>query len=231
MAAAVAVPWSQIDLLDEGVEAILAGHMIQSCPELKGSGLRWYMKRESSIRDVASAVSSVLDRTGAHAWVCASRAGSPPLRSLHGPYQVKDTVRQLLLERINGFAVPTYFPPKSWQLLWDISEAQELSDFSGALRRFRDLVSFRPRTAVVLPRLMGAPSHDWGGLQVADFLAHFGLHFAAKKLDLIDHSRDKALLFEELFLPRLRRDTKGKTPGWKLWPEPEGLAASPPPSS
>ena len=205
--------------------------MIASCPELKGSGLRWYLKREFSVSDVATRVASVLDNAGAHVWVCASRAGSPPLRRAHGPYLAKDTARQLLLERINGFAVPAYFPPKSWLLLWDISEAQELSDFSGAIRRFRDLVSFYPRSPVLLPRLMGAPSHDWGGLQLADFLAHFGLHFAAQKLNLTEHSHDKAKAFEDLFLPRLRRDSKGKIPGWKLWPEPEGLAASPPPSS
>ncbi len=124
-----------------------------------------------------------------------------------------------------------YFPPKSWMLLWDISEAQELSDFSAAIRRFKDLVSFHPRSAVLLPRLMGAPSHDWGGLQVADFVAHFGLHYAGKKLGLQDPSLEKSALFEELFMPRVKRDAKGKTPGWKLWPEPEGLAASPPPSS
>lgn len=201
VAAAVAIPWSKVEVLDQGVEAIIADCMIASCPELKGSGLRWYLKRESSVSDVSTRVAAILDGAGADVWVCASRAGSPPLRTMHGPYLAKDTVRQLLLERINGFAVPTHFPLKSWLLIWDISEAQELSDFSGALRRFRDLVSFYPRSAVLLPRLLGAPSHDWGGLQLADFLAHFGLHYAAQRLELPDHSRDKAKLFEDLFLP------------------------------
>jgi hypothetical protein len=231
VAAAVAVPWSKVEVVDDGVIGILGDCLIPSAPELKGSGLRWYLKKESSMEEVARRVAAILDGAGAHVWICASRAGSPPLRSLQGPYFVKDTVRQLLLERINGYAVPAYFPPKSWMLLWDISEAQELSDFSGAIRRFKDLVSFRSRSAVLLPRLLGAPSHDWGGLQVADFLAHFGLHFAGEKLGLADHSPTKSKLFEDVFMPRVKRDSMGKIVGWKLWPEPEGLAASPPPSS
>ena len=131
--------------------------------------------------------------------------------------EAKDVARQLLLETISGYASPRYFAPATWLLIWDIGDAGALSDFSASLRTFRNRVSGYTLPTALTPVMLGGLSHEWSGIQIADFYANLALHYYARSLSLPDAKDERATAFETRLMPTLMRDSYGKMVGWKVW--------------
>ena len=218
VSAGVGVAFDQTQTLNDGVRDMLANHFEPFVREIKGSFMPRYMRPTSSFTDVADDLASLLDATGAHCWVVASSHGSrsPPGFSVKNP-KVKDIVRQLLLERINGLMIAGYHEPDHCLIIWDISDQQELQDFSASIAEFRNAFNGTPRSQRLAPAALGGLSHDWSGLQTADVVAHCALHYLGLQESLPGSRKEKAEAFRSRFLPRLQRSSKGELIGWKVW--------------
>ncbi|OGS41944.1 MAG: hypothetical protein A3K67_00310 [Euryarchaeota archaeon RBG_16_62_10] len=215
---AVGVAFDQVETLNQGVHTILADHFRPFVREIKGSFMPRYMRRSSSIASASADLAGLLDGTGAHCWAVASSYGarSPP-GFLKSCPKVKDVVRQLLLERINGLLVSGYHEPDHCLIIWDISDQQELQDFSASIAEFRNAFDGTPRSHRLAPAALGGLSHDWSGLQMADVIAHCALHNLGYQESFPESRREKADAFTEQFLPRLQRSSRGDLVGWKVW--------------
>lgn len=161
-------------------------------------------------------------RSARHSW--STRLGSrcrlrprPPVGFRQKTPKVKDVVRQLLLERINGLLVAGYHEPDHCLIIWDISDQQELEDFSASISEFRNAYDGTPRSERLAPAALGGLSHDWSRLQSADVIAHFALHYMGNKASLDGAKAEKARAFKQEFLPRLQRTSTGHLVGWKEW--------------
>src|SRR5438445_1945131 len=128
---AVAVPFAQKAQLDVGLLTLRAANCLPGVKELKGSGLPHDLLPKGSMFSVAKDLAALLKQVQAHTSVVASHGGvnSPPEFPMANP-RTKDIVRQLLLDRLNGFLVAGYCQPDDFLLIWDITDQQELSDFS-----------------------------------------------------------------------------------------------------
>ncbi|MGQ9587245.1 MAG: DUF3800 domain-containing protein [Thermoplasmata archaeon] len=215
---AISVAFDKTLTLDRGIDAIIASHFRPFVRELKGSFMPRYMLSTSSIADVAADLGALLDETEANCWVVASshETRPPPAFGMRNP-KVKDIVRQLLLERINGFLVAGYHDPDHLLIIWDISDQQELQDFSASIAVFRNAYDGTPRSERLAPTALGGLSHDWSGLQAADVIAHCGLHYLGCQASLAGSKSEKAEAFRKQFLPRLQKSSKGDLIGWKVW--------------
>jgi hypothetical protein len=218
ISAAVGIEWRRVKDLDDGVKDILRNRFLGRCSELKAFNLRRYLPSQFNAGDVASDLSGLAKRVGAHVWITCSRTGCPPLPGMAGPRPLaKDVVRQLLLERVSGYATPKYFPNHSWLVVWDLSDVRELTDFSEDLAKFRNLHNYSQLNPAVYPALLGGLSHDWAGIQVADVYANFALHRYGQALGLPDFNIDRATAFEQHLRPTLQKDANGNEVGWKVW--------------
>ena len=130
ISAAVAVPLAKKSELDDGVERLIAEHYHTTVKELKGADIMRELSRKSSVDEFAGSLSKLLRDIEAHSWVAGTQTGARPLRQLGLRKQLpKDIVRQLLLERINGYLGLPETQDFCFLLIWDISDVQELSDF------------------------------------------------------------------------------------------------------
>lgn len=109
------------------------------------------------------------------------------------------------------------YEPAHWIIVWDVSDVQELGDFSRSVSEFRNAFSGEPRNDRLFPSVLGGLSHDWGGLQAADLLSNFALHFRGRELTFPDVNLDKAQAFETQLKPCLQATATGSVVGWKTW--------------
>ncbi len=225
VAAAVCVPWDNIAPLGTELKALLKRNLTGSPAELKGFDLARSLRLERTIGDVAQDVASLVSKFGAKVCIVAASPGAAPVPGLRPVVQrvsgrdplPKDNARQLLLERVNGYAVPKYHPAGSWLLIWDLSEAQELKDFGRSIVEFQNLASGYALHAAIVPSLLGGLSHDWGPLQIADFYSNFALNQRAEELGFKDATPAKAEAFRNHLRGTLATDSAGKLVGWKTW--------------
>jgi hypothetical protein len=110
-----------------------------------------------------------------------------------------------------------YHEPDHCLIIWDISDQQELQDFSASIAEFRNAYDGTPRSQRLVPAALGGLSHDWSGLQTADVVAHCALHYLGLQESLPGSRKEKAEAFRSKFLPRLQRSNKGELIGWKVW--------------
>jgi hypothetical protein len=156
--------------------------------------------------DVATDVGDVMDETRTIVWAAATSCGErpPPGFRTSNP-KTKDLARQLLIEEINNDLVADYHNTNNCLIIWDISDQQELQDFSASIARFRNLSDGTPRSDRLAPAALGGISQDWSGLQTADIIAHCALHYLGERSSLLGFKTEKAEAFRSQFLPRLKR--------------------------
>jgi hypothetical protein len=225
VATAVCVPWDRIEPLSTEIRTVTKGNLTGNPVELKGFDLARRLRRERTMDDIAQDVGAAVSKFGAKVWIvaaCPGVADVPGLRAVvqhvsHRDPLAKDNARQLLLERVNGYAVPRYHPAGSWLLIWDLSEAQELKDFSQSIVEFQNLATGYALHTAIVPRLLGGLSHDWAPLQIADFYSNFALNQRAEELCFKDATPAKAAAFRNHLRGTLATDSTGKLVGWKTW--------------
>jgi len=216
--AAFAVDFEHKDLLDQGIRDILVNNFDSTITELKGHGIPRDLKLGKTSTDVAQDLADLWDQINANAWVVGTSYGVNVPPGVYGKkIKAKDIARQLMLERLNGFLDSGHLAPGHCLLIWDISERQELQDFSRAVSVFRDGVTNTHLNPRLAPAVLGGLSHDWSGLQAADLVSHYALHHLARRTWAKGSRQDKADDFGKLFMPRLQKDSKGSIVGWKIW--------------
>ena len=218
ISAAVAVPLERARDLQSQLEQVKRANFLPRMGELKGTVMRQNLLRGRSLEVAAAEVSGLLSTFNAHVWVVATRRGCRTLAgtraSLTSP---KGIARQLLLERINGFLNLGHYDPASWLIVWDVSDVQELRDFSHSVSIFENAFtgdSINPR---LFPLVLGGLSHDWAALQLVDVVSHLALHRRGADLGLGETNAAKADLFTRYVYPHLQRDAGGRCVGWKTW--------------
>jgi len=220
VAIAVLIPMDERQIIDADIGSTLKNRFRPYAKEIRGSNIPHHLLPGQSLEDVASDVAALCDRVGAHIWGVATRHGKPPPSNFPIPNPLpKDIVRQFLMERINGFFQQGYLGSDDCIIVWDISDHEELRDFSASVAAFRnayDQTQLCPRLA---PAVLGGLSHDWKGLQIADIIANFALHHLGRKKMLPDAKKRKADAFEQKFYPRLQKNAQGVIDGigWKVW--------------
>jgi hypothetical protein len=104
-----------------------------------------------------------------------------------------------------------------YQLIWDLSDVSELIDFSAITSAYIDPHSNKALDPHIIPKLLGALSHDWVELQIADILSNFALDHIAEKRGYPDADKEKGAAFEKHLYPLLMRSQRGTDGiGWKL---------------
>jgi len=128
--------------------------------------------------------------------------------------QAKDVSRELLLERISGY-VEQNRNNVSYQLVWDLSDQQEMSDFSRTIAAYVNPHSDKKICSAVIPYLLAGLSHEWAELQIADVISNYALNYSARGL-YADCDMEKADAFEAHIYPNLVSGHKGiEGIGWK----------------
>lgn len=177
---AVSLPFECGETVWTGVQHIVAKHFRPGTKEIKGAGTPGRLKKESGLDDVSGDIVDLLRDCEGLAWVAATHRGVNPMPDrARGVLleQPKDIARQLLFERLNRY-IGCEDDHAKHMLIWDISHQQELEDFSRFVAGFHDgLYTTQDRTPLMAGALLGGLSHDWGGLQVADWFAHMALHY------------------------------------------------------
>lgn len=216
---AVGFRWNQIPNVRARVETILRDRFRNRCSELKASHIRRYLPPEFSCDHVAFDVSQIVQELDGHVWITGTRAGSKVMfRHPKGEKaEAKDKTRQLLIERISGYASPRFFEPSTWVIVWDVDDAGSLGEFSAAVGAFRNRISGYPLPSAIAPYMLGALSHEWSPIQIADVYANFALHKVGIDLGLPDAKAERASAFAKYLHPTLQRDNSGKIVGWKIW--------------
>lgn len=178
--AAIAYPFDHNETVWTGVQHIVAKHFRPGTREIKGAGTPSRLRRESSLDDVSGALVDLLHDCEGIAWTTATHRGVNPMPDRARKVlldQPKDIARQLLFERLNRYIGCDEKHAKHL-LIWDLSHQQELDDFSHFVAGFNDgLYTHQGRNPLMAGALLGGLSHDWGGLQIADWFAHMGLHY------------------------------------------------------
>lgn len=214
---AVAVPFDMKNQFDTDLARIRAVHCQPGAKELKGSGMPHDLLSTSTIASVARDLAASLNQAVAHTWVVVSTRGVNAPPGFSTSPLVKDIVRQLLFERLNGFLVAGYCPHDNFLLIWDITEQQELNDFSQSVASFKNAYTGGALSPRLAPAILGGLSHDWSGLQAADVIANFALHKVGMSRPLPGANPQKEAAFDQYFLPILQRDIYGNRVGWKVW--------------
>lgn len=172
--------------------------------------------------DVGRHVADIIKEFGLNVWVTATR-WSPNLPT--GKFIAsntskgvlpKDIARELLMERISGYADMKREEGK-YIIIWDLSDTQELDDFSRLIRAYVNPHSGKKVCPSIIPNILGGLSHEWPELQLCDIIANFALNYAAdgifKDCDMV-----KSRAFKEHIFPNLMRG-RGKIVGvgWKAY--------------
>jgi hypothetical protein len=216
---AVAVAFDQTATVDLGVKNILINYFRIGELELKATSIPHRLNPPSTSAMVANDVAALLDKVEAHVWVTGTHSGVnvPPGVKIGSP-MAKEIARQLLFERVNGFLLNGYCKPGHFLTVWDISNQQELQEFSKSVADFRNAFTKTPLCPRLAPAILGGLSHDWSGLQIADMISHYALHHVGVVDGIaLDARKDKSDDFLRYFKPRLQTDMMGNCVGWKIW--------------
>lgn len=218
VSAAISVCFEDKVALDEGIQKILDDFFRSDVDELKGTYMPNRLLQDKTVDDVVSSFHDLISSLSANIWVAGTFGGSiaPPGFDVQTPH-AKEIARQLLLERINGYLNAGYEPDDHFLLIWDISDVQELTDFSRNVAAFKNGYTgdtINPRLA---PAILGGCSHDWSGVQAADMIAHLAFHHIGIEDSILGANPVKAKAFKDYIWPVLRRDKKKNVVGWKKW--------------
>jgi|SRR5579875_784244 len=208
--AALAVEFERARELNVRIDALRAQNFRSRLKEVKGSEVPHGLARGRTIDDLAQDLAAILLEFEAHIWIAAV------CRQSDGP-TTKLVARKFILERVTGFLNRGDYAPAHWLIVWDVSDVQELGDFSRSVSDFRNEFSGEPRNDRLVPCVLGGLSHDWGGLQAADLLSNFALHFRGHQMAFPVVNLEKARAFETHLKPLVQKTKKGDPVGWKAW--------------
>ncbi len=212
--AAVAVSLETMAEMDEGVKRMVASHFRPWMRELKGSDMPHGLRSGTSIEEVARELGGLTKKVEARVWITGSQYASGSLAGHMTKASLpKDVARRLMLERVSGFLGPDREAAGRWLLIWDITDQQELSDFSRSVANFRIAHEGETLDARLVPAVLGGLSHDWSGLQAADLFANMALHRLGLELRLPGTRSEKAKAFSEHLESCLQRDPEGSVQG------------------
>lgn len=235
VSAAVSYPFEYNEAVWTGVQHIVAKHFRPGIKEIKGTGTPSRLRRESALDDVSGDLVDLLKDSEGLAWVSATHRGVNPMPDRARKVlldEPKDIARQLLFERLNRYIGVEENHDKHL-LIWDLSHQQELDDFSRFVSGFHDgLYANQVRTPLMAGALLGGLSHDWAGLQVADWFAHMGMHYYGRtgkwgsyedeerpETPKSDARQDKADSFRNVLWKALQYNYTDKPEGvgYKIW--------------
>jgi len=219
IATAVAVALDRSRILDQDTATERSRLFRSRVKEFKGHLIK-HSELLSGVTadDVAAAVAGLLRKYDAHVWTVATIAGCPVPIGFVGPIvSTKSIARQLLLERVNGLLGTGRYAPAHWMMVWDVSDVQELTDFSSATASFANGYTGQKISDRLYPMVLGGLSHDWAGLQLADIVAHLALHKVGAGRKFPDANPRKGAAFDARIEPVLQRDQGGRVVGWKTW--------------
>jgi hypothetical protein len=216
--AAVCVGLDKQNEMDEEISKIISEFYRLSVKELKGADTPRNFKPGISVEDFSKSFSSMIKELDINVWVAASKYGvkAPKTMILDKPHP-KNLVRHLLFERLNGFFIHGHNGTDNCLIVWDISDLQELQDFSSSVSMFRNSISNETLCNRIAPAVLGGLSHEWSGLQVADIIANFALHKLGVDENMPDANTNKGKAFDTYLMPLLQKDGYGKRVGWKYF--------------
>lgn len=215
---AIAIPFERVRDLEVPVHELRTRNFRSRVKEIKGSLVPHELLANRTVDDLYRESANILSQYGAHVWATLSRFGCVPPPGFSVPNaSTKQIVRQLLLERVNGFLNLGNYRPFSWLMVWDVSDVQELTDFSDSVAKFTNAFSGEPLNERLFPLILGGLSHDWAGLQLADLVSNGALHRFGHELHLPDASPSKAAAFDSHLFSTLQKTRAGAIVGWKVW--------------
>lgn len=191
--------------------------------ELKGSSTSpSRLNKGVTKEDVAREIGEVISKNGLRVWVTSTRYSnripiSNFIPSNKKNIQAKDVSRELLMERISGYA-EYYGKNEKYQLIWDLSDQQEMSHFSRTISEYVDPHNKKKVHPSIIPYLLAGLSHEWAELQIADVVSNFALSYSAYAL-YADADEEKAKAFGRYIYPKLLANADGKIDGigWKKY--------------
>jgi len=208
---AVAIPFSENEILEISTKSILRRFFRPGERELKGKHMPNRLLDGTSIDQAIHEIGDLLVKVKAVVWVAGVRQNpNPPINQIPSKLVVKDIARKSILEGINDYLNTGTHSPNHFLIIWDISDEQELEDFS------RNVATFRHARTQVLPNprlahaILGGLSHDWNGLQIADIIAHCALHRMGLQSSLPDANPIKAKSFERYLEQKCRLVQTGR---------------------
>ncbi|MGE4212299.1 MAG: DUF3800 domain-containing protein [Candidatus Methanomethylophilaceae archaeon] len=189
--------------------------------EFKGSTVPKHLLDGKTEGDVAIEISNLMRKYDMTAWITATdrsyAQGSVRAFVPSNPkgLQAKDITRELLLERVSGYVNLHSDDSCIYQLIWDLSDVSELIDFSAVTSNYVNPHNNKSLNMQIIPKILGALSHDWVELQIADIFSNFALnHIAMGKFTDADERKSQA--FKEYLYPMLAKSNKGTDGvGWK----------------
>ncbi len=214
----LAAPFEKVREIDSRVAALRVANFRTRVKEANGSAVPHELRQGRTPADLASDLAGLLDQFGTHCWITAVQRADPPNTNPAERGSItKKAARQLLLERVNGFLNLGRYEPANWLIVWDVSDVQELNDFSASVAQFKNDWLAQNRNERLFPAVLGGLSHDFGGLQAADLLSNFALHFRGRELGFQDANLAKADAFNTHLMKRLQRTAAGTVVGcgWK----------------
>lgn len=233
--AGISYPFDYNEAVWTGVQHVIAKHFRPGTKEIKGAGTPGRLLRESALDDVSGDLVDLLRDCEGVAWATATHRGVNPMPDRARQVlldQPKDIARQLLFERLNRY-IGCEDDHAKHMLIWDLSHQEELEDFSHFVAGFNDgLFTYQGRNPLMAGALLGGLSHDWGGLQIADWFAHMALHYhgrtgtwgqyedADRPSDpKVDARRDKADTFRNILWKALQSNYTDRPAGvgYKTW--------------
>ena len=131
--------------------------------------------------------------------------------------QAKDVSRELLLERLSGY-VEHYGFNRKHQLIWDLSDQQEMCHFSRTISEYVISNTESKLHPAIIPHLLAGLSHEWAELQIADVISNFALNYSAHGV-YDDADAEKAEAFRKHIYPKLCKNANGAVDGvgWKIY--------------
>ena len=118
--------------------------------------------------------------------------------------QAKDIARELLLERFSIMLNYQYASTNKNMLIWDLSDNNELADFSKIIGTYQNPHDGKKPNATIIPHLLGGLSHEWAELQIADLVSNFAINYITEGI-CSDSDKDKSAAFKEYLYPTLHQ--------------------------
>lgn len=217
--AAVAVPFSRFDVMADATQEVLDACFHPRCDELKGSSIPDQLVPSTDIPSFGKRFGQLLGKVNPEIWVAVSKHGVNTPPGVPPSAEVKQTVRHLVMERFNGWLGQRWSGDGQWVLVWDLSDNQEFRDLSDAMSNFRNAFTDSPLDEQLDRAPLAGLSDDWPGLQVADIVANFGLHYYGDQLSQKGAHPKKAEVFDRIFWDHLSASPRWGTEGygWKTW--------------
>jgi hypothetical protein len=222
----IGLPWDAVGSLNARVERLRGEFLEPGRREFAAHRLAHDLRDREAVEALAQRLSDTITSAGANVWVAVTRTGiEPPQNLIQFRGKPRELARQLAWERITGYLRIGHHKPRSWLIVWDLPESEELAGYSRALSAFTNPFLSEPLHPAMEPRVLGGRSEHWGALQVADLIANFAVHYAGSYLNLQRVERRRVRAFENHFDKCLVRDSKMKEVGLALWigplPEPD----------